>query len=317
MLLLAVGAIIPRTRSSSLASSAVVAAFQGKSFGGLFVSTTRATTRGIPTTRTMQRQRQQQRWMTSSTTSNTTNASKMTPADEAMLGRVRLSLDTAIQHHGASNVVFLDGSWWLGNRETTSRQDFERGPRIAGAHFFDIDDIATPPGSAGNPKSLPHMMPTASTFARAMDAMGISNSDHIVVYGQQGCPYLHRAWFQIYCMGHELDRVHVLEGSLQDWIDAEGPLDKDATTTFLAVDLDASSQPTRYQAIEARNVVDMQEMRRLAQRSNRRRRRRRNYPCGGRSCPGSVLRSSGRAATRIATRTRAKIQESLLPGPFG
>lgn len=60
------------------------------------------------------------------------------------------------------------------------RQEFMDGPRIDGANYFDIDDIATE-------SHLPHMMPSKELFAAALDAMNISNDDHIIVYGTEDC----------------------------------------------------------------------------------------------------------------------------------
>jgi hypothetical protein len=45
-------------------------------------------------------------------------------------------------HRGKENVVFVDGSWYhKGNRD--GRQEFLAGPRIPGARYFDMTDIAT------------------------------------------------------------------------------------------------------------------------------------------------------------------------------
>jgi 3-mercaptopyruvate sulfurtransferase SseA len=65
-------------------------------------------------------------------------------------------------------------------RGTSSRHDYETGPRIAGARFLDIDDIA----DTTTKPSLPHLMPPAKLMAAAMDAMHIASSDHVIVYVQ-------------------------------------------------------------------------------------------------------------------------------------
>ena len=70
-------------------------------------------------------------------------------------------------------------------KDRNAREEFEAGPRIPGAQFFDIDDIAAK-GDL-NPKGLPHMMPPKQLFAAAMDAMGITNDDHLIVYANKGC----------------------------------------------------------------------------------------------------------------------------------
>jgi thiosulfate/3-mercaptopyruvate sulfurtransferase len=102
-----------------------------------------------------------------------------------------------------------------------------------------------------------------------MDWFSIKNEDHIVVYGQKGCPFLFRAYVQIFAMGHNVDRLHFLDGSLQNWIDAAGPVDSGPVQTVYAKDLlnNASTSPPSYNAVPARNVVDMEEIKRLASRA--------------------------------------------------
>jgi thiosulfate/3-mercaptopyruvate sulfurtransferase len=112
------------------------------------------------------------------------------------------------------------------------------------------------------------MMPPPEIAAACMKAFGIdSTKDHIVVYGQDKCPFLHRAWFQIGCMGHDFDRVHLLAGSLQDWIAAGGPVDTNPTKAIRVADLQplsaSSSGSDVYPAIPARNMVDLETVRRL------------------------------------------------------
>ena len=109
-----------------------------------------------------------------------TTETRMTsiPSSDLIKGKTIVSIPEAIQLHGNDDVKFVDGSWFLMGRH--SREEFQAGPRIAGAHFFDIDDISTP-------SSLPHMMPPKELFAAAMDAMGISNEDHVIVYGSKDC----------------------------------------------------------------------------------------------------------------------------------
>lgn len=210
------------------------------------------------------------RWrtLTTRTTSRVMSASTSANAvlvdDSDLLGKVQIPIETAKKHHessSSSSVVFVDGSWWL-DKNRSSRQEYEQGPRIAGAHFFDIDDVCSPPGSAQNPQSLPHMMPSASTFAAVMDTWQIQTTDHLIVYGQKGCSYVYRAFFQLVCMGHDSDRVHLLQGSLHDWIAAGGPVDVQPVRVVRVADLDTSA-PAKYQTTAVtvpRNVVNMSEM---------------------------------------------------------
>ena len=59
--------------------------------------------------------------------------------------------------NGGKGTIFVDGSWHL-SKDRDGRKEYEAGPRITGAKFFDIDDVAAK-GSELNPKGLPHMMP--------------------------------------------------------------------------------------------------------------------------------------------------------------
>ncbi len=170
-------------------------------------------------------------------------------------GKLMIPVPEAIQLHSSQNVKFVDGSWFLADRN--ARQEFLDGPRIAGAQFFDIDDIA-----AESP--FLHMMPTPQLFAAAMDAMKISNSDHIIVYGSANCPFVHRAWFQIRSMGHGNDMTHILDGSFADWKAQGGPTEEGSpshpiiSSKTLALDV-----TTKYQATEPKHIVDKEEIRRV------------------------------------------------------
>lgn len=98
-------------------------------------------------------------------------------------------------------------------------------------------------------KKLPHLMPSARVFAATMDAVHIRNDDHLVVYGQKGCPLFNRAWFQLIAMGHNRKKVHLVVGSLQSWIDTVGPIDTKSAPTPRVADLDLTKEP-KYQAIK-------------------------------------------------------------------
>eukprot|EP00934_Nitzschia_sp_Nitz4_P003049 Nitzschia sp. Nitz4//scaffold222_size33694//23706//24876//NITZ4_007865-RA/size33694-augustus-gene-0.24-mRNA-1//-1//CDS//3329542600//3039//frame0 len=174
-----------------------------------------------------------------------------------LAGRVTVPVKEAISLHSSPNVKFIDGSWFLFDRN--AREEFVKGPRIQGAQFFDIDDIATP-------ANIPHMMPPKKLFESAMDAMGITNSDHIIVYGTNGCPLMHRTWFQIRSMGHGSANTHLMDGSLDDWAAAGGPIEEGPPThpVISAKDLPLD-KPTSYQATEPQNVVDKEEILKVIQ----------------------------------------------------
>lgn len=102
---------------------------------------------------------------------------------KSIRGKRIVSVPDCLNVHGEAGVIFVDGSWFLKDRN--GREEYEKGPRIPNARFFDIDDIAAK--GELNKKGLPHMMPPQNLFASAMDAMGITNDDHLIVYGSEGC----------------------------------------------------------------------------------------------------------------------------------
>eukprot|EP00957_Ditylum_brightwellii_P105509 8043002-Ditylum_brightwellii.AAC.1 len=151
------------------------------------------------------------------------------------------------------DTIFVDGSWHL-DTSRNGRQEYEAGPRIKGAKFFDVDDVS----SKGdlNPKDLPHMMPTKELFAAAMDALQIQNNNHVIIYGTQGSSpqFTARTWYTFINMGHDANRVHLLEESLNEWVGAGGPIEKDSTkVSFLADDLDLEEGEFNYVAQDASN----------------------------------------------------------------
>ena len=108
----------------------------------------------------------------------------------------------------------LDASWHLDG--TPARPIFEQG-HIPGAVFFDLEAIS----DRSDP--LPHMMPKAEQFAEQVGALGVSETDRIVVYDTHGLMTAARAWWMFRTMG--CDRVQVLDGGLPAWIRTGGALE--------------------------------------------------------------------------------------------
>ncbi len=114
----------------------------------------------------------------------------------------------------------IDGSWHLDGRD--ARADFEAG-RIPGAVFFDLDAVSD------HTTDLPHMLPTAAAFAEAVGALGIAETDTIVIYDTVGLFSAARVWWTFRIMG--ATDVLVLDGGLPQW-QAEGrPIDTAAPST--------------------------------------------------------------------------------------
>jgi len=129
-----------------------------------------------------------------------------------------------------SKVVFVDGSWYHRVDPTTGlfrnpSQEYING-RIPNARYIDIDALAMThelfPES--NKKSLPHMMPPSRLFGLAMDAYNIQNEDHVIIYARRGALFTPRVWFLFISMGHNKKKVHLMQGSLEDYYIEQGGL---------------------------------------------------------------------------------------------
>jgi thiosulfate/3-mercaptopyruvate sulfurtransferase len=106
----------------------------------------------------------------------------------------------------------LDVRWELGQ---PAQRDAYEAAHIPGAAFVDLDaELSGTPGAGGR-----HPLPDAGAFEAAMRAAGVSNDRPVVCYGS-AAP---RAWWLLRYFGHE--RVAVLDGGLQAWVSAGGPLE--------------------------------------------------------------------------------------------
>src|SRR5205807_3393977 len=130
-----------------------------------------------------------------------------------------LGTDWLSERLGASELVVVDGSYYLPAMHRDAAAEYLAG-HIPGAVRFDIDAIA----DHSNP--LPHMLPDATQFARDVGALGIADTDTIVVYDGAGLYSAPRVWWTFRLFG--ADKVFVLDGGLPKW-KAEGrPLEAGA-----------------------------------------------------------------------------------------
>ncbi len=131
---------------------------------------------------------------------------------------------------GSPKLRLVDASWYLPTMNRDAAAEYAAA-RIPGAVRFDIDEVAD--------KSipLPHMLPSASAFAAAVGALGISETDEIVVYDGAGLFSAPRVWWTFRLFG--ATNVKILDGGLPAWTAAALPLDSAAPTaptpaTFVA-----------------------------------------------------------------------------------
>ena len=169
------------------------------------------------------------------------NKSGHTSQLASLYGKTLVSVSECIEayqmqqeQHSNTNlrITFIDASWYhrpdpKSNVMRNPIYEFQTGPRIPNAHYLDIDSLATSYElfPSQNPLNLPHMMPPSDLFGKAMDAYGICNEDHIVIYAKRGAVFTPRTWFLFVAMGHPLSKVHLMQGSLEDWIEAGGDVE--------------------------------------------------------------------------------------------
>lgn len=174
-----------------------------------------------------------------------------------ILSKTQVSIADAISVHGQGNVKFLYGAKFM-DKSIDCRKMFETGPRIQNARYYDYDDIKT-----STPDNLPHMMPEASLHSAAMDAMDIKDTDHVILYGPDNCFFVFRTYMQMRIMGHPKELCHLLDGSLEEWIAAGGPIEEEGSTPnhplIEAADLNAGAS-ANYKAAEEKNIVTMDDL---------------------------------------------------------
>jgi thiosulfate/3-mercaptopyruvate sulfurtransferase len=126
-------------------------------------------------------------------------------------------------------VVPVDGSYYLPTQNRDARAEY-LAAHIPGAVFFDIDAVAD------HSTDLPHMMPGPNQFAEAIGALGISESDTIVVYDGLGLFSAARVWWTFRIFGAK--NVFILDGGFPAWKTESRPTEagevKRKATTFKA-----------------------------------------------------------------------------------
>ncbi len=119
-----------------------------------------------------------------------------------------VSTDWLARHLHDSNVVVVDASWYMPAAGRSGHAEYLQS-HLPGAVFFGIDEIAD------KTTTLPHMLPTPEEFAHAVGALGIAETDTIVVYDEAGVFSSPRVWWEFTAMGAK--SVYVLDGGAPKW----------------------------------------------------------------------------------------------------
>jgi thiosulfate/3-mercaptopyruvate sulfurtransferase len=109
---------------------------------------------------------------------------------------------------GKDNVVVVDGSFYLPAMKRDAKAEYLSG-HIPGAVFFDIDAIAD------HSTDLPHMLPGPAQFSEMVGALGIADTDTVVVYDGHGLGGAPRVWWMFRIFG--VKNAFILDGGLPGW----------------------------------------------------------------------------------------------------
>src|SRR3954449_890728 len=137
---------------------------------------------------------------------------------------------------GAPSTVVVDGSFYLPAMKRDAAAEYLAG-HIPGAVRFDIDAIS----DHSNP--LPHMLPDHKQFASEVGALGIADSDTIVVYDGAGMFSAPRVWWTFRLFGAE--NVFILDGGFPKWKAEQRPIEVGA----------AMRPPCKFEARKPADIV--------------------------------------------------------------
>ena len=135
-------------------------------------------------------------------------------------------------------VKILDASWHLPNANRNSFEEYKT-EHILNSIFFDIDK------NSNQKTNLPHMLPSKEDWEMIVSYLGISNSDHIVVYDNSDVFSSCRVWYTFLYFGHDPKLISVLDGGFRKWIN-----EKRSTTKKIV-----SNDRSKYIAIENDSLV--------------------------------------------------------------
>jgi len=138
------------------------------------------------------------------------------PADDKLPSPWLVSTAWLAERLGQPGVSVVDGSFYLPAMKRDAKAEYLAG-HIPGAVFFDIDVIAD------HSTDLPHMLPGPDQFAEAAGALGLSETDTIVVYDGAGLFSAPRVWWTLRIFGAK--KVYILDGGLAAWTAEKRPLD--------------------------------------------------------------------------------------------
>ncbi len=125
------------------------------------------------------------------------------------------------EHLHDRDLSVVDGSYFLPTQNRNAHAEFLK-QHIPGAVFFDIEAVSD------DSTDLPHMLPGPKHFGEAAGALGIADTDTVVVYDSVGLYSAPRVWWTFRIFGAR--KVYILDGGLPQWQAGGRPLATGETT---------------------------------------------------------------------------------------
>lgn len=132
-----------------------------------------------------------------------------------------VSTEWLAQHLDDPEVGIIDASWYLPAQNRDAVAEYGQA-HIPGAVYFDIDEISD------TASDLPHMIPSAESFAAKVGALGLGNGFRIVAYDSGSMMASCRAWWMFRLFGY--DDVAVLSGGFAKWRRENRPVESGEVT---------------------------------------------------------------------------------------
>lgn len=127
----------------------------------------------------------------------------------ASSSRLFVSADWLAEHPASDDITLIDARMLPpGETSRDIHAEYCAG-YLPGAVFFDIETLSDPN------TALPHMMPSAEAFAKAMGELGISDQQPLVIYDEGNLFSALRAWWMLTHFGAR--QVAILSGWLAEW----------------------------------------------------------------------------------------------------
>lgn len=117
---------------------------------------------------------------------------------------------------GTPGLSVVDSTYFLPEAGRDAGAEY-RAAHVPGARFLDIEQVSDHMDPA------PHMLPSSQTFAAAMEALGVSSDDRIIVYDNSPHRTAARGWFMLRHFGAR--EVAILDGGFQKWIREGRPVE--------------------------------------------------------------------------------------------